>query len=180
MEARSIAKMEWQSDIKQPISEDRPGLWSKCCVTSVVSLLAWIPCDVVGGLIFLSMGVRLWSYHVAPLFWDLTSFAGWAMVIPVLGINCCVFLLWERRHKINGARRWLYRAVFLMISGPINEVVWSAAFRSIFDRQLYSYTILPTFEGMGSILSPLYYLTLLLGFWIDEWIPGSVGYRKRS
>lgn len=166
------------SDQNEKQNKDRkPSLWLRCVMTSVIALLGWIPCEVLGGLIFLSMGARLWAYHITPLFWDLTSFVGWAILLPVLGAHCCVYLLWEKRADVKGPKKWLYRSLFLMIMGPINEVIWNTLIWSTVGTPLFLYTVLPTFHGSGSVLSPLYYLTLLLGFYMDEKIPGTVGYR---
>jgi len=77
-------------------------LWARCLITSTVALAAWIPCEVLGGLLFLSLGVRLWTYHIAPLCWELTSFAGWALLFPVLGSQCSLYLLWEHRAAMTG------------------------------------------------------------------------------
>jgi hypothetical protein len=98
----------------------------------------------------------------------------------VLGGHCCLYLLWERRAGVTGPDRWRRRAAFLMICGPINEVVWNTLIQAACGRPLYLYTVLPTFGGSGSALSPLYYLTLLFGFWLDERVPGTLAYRGRD
>jgi hypothetical protein len=59
-----------------------------------------------------------------------------------------------------------------VVGGPINEVLWNSVIWTAAGMPLYQYTMLPTFSGSGSYLSPLYYLTLLLGFWLDERVPG--------
>lgn len=154
-----------------------PGLWTRWAVTSAVVLGAWIPCETLGGLAFLALGVRLWEYRIAPLFWQLTSLAGWGMVLAVAGTNCFLYLLWEHRARVRGRRRWLYRAAFLMVAGPVNEVAFNSLIWLLAGTPLYLYTVLPTFDGSGSYLSPLYYLTLLTGFWLEERIPGSLASR---
>ncbi len=156
----------------------RPSLWARCALTSAIALLAWIPCEVLGGLAFLGLNVRLCAYQITPLFWATTSLAGWGMVYLVLGSNCSLYLLWEDRRQVFGRRRWLYRGLFLILGGPINEVVWNSVIWVAAGTPLYQYTLLPTFGGSGSYLSPLYYLTLLLGFWLDERVPGTLAFGK--
>jgi len=146
-------------------------------LTCVVALAAWVPCEVLGGLAFLALGIRLWAYHLAPVCWQLTSFAGWALLLPLLGGQCCLYLAWEQRAGAGGSRRWLYRALFLAVAGPVNEVFWNAVVRAPFGRPLFLYAVLPTFGDSGSWLSPLYYLTLLSGFLVEEHVPGILGYR---
>jgi hypothetical protein len=92
----------------------------------------------------------------------------------VLGSNCSLYLLWENWAGVHGPRRWICRGLFLVVSGPINEVLWNSVIWSAAGTPLYEYTVLPTFDGSGSYLSPLYYLTLLLGFWLDERVPGTL------
>jgi hypothetical protein len=145
-------------------------------LTSVVALAAWIPCEVLGGLAFLALGIRLWAYYLAPLCWQLTSLLGWGLVLLLLGGQSCLYLLWEQRAAVRGPWRWLCRALFLGVAGPVNEVVWNAVIREAFGRPLFLYTLLPTFGGSGSWLSPLYYLTLLSGFLLEERVPGTLGY----
>jgi hypothetical protein len=149
----------------------------RCTLTSVVALAVWIPCEVLGGLAFLALGIRLWTYHLAPVCWQLTSLLGWALLLPLLGGQCCLYLVGEQRAAVRGPWRWLCRALFLAVAGPVNEVVWNAVIREAFGRPLFRYTLLPTFGGSGSWLSPLYYLTLLSGFLLDERVPGTLGYR---
>jgi len=143
-------------------------------LTSGVALGGWIACETVGGLLFLALGVRLWEYYLTPVFWNITSYFGWLMVWLVAGSSCFLYLCWERSAGLDGRRRWLGRAVFLMIAGPVHEVVWNSIIWSVVGTPLYLYHVLPTFAGSGSLLSPTYYLTLLLGFWVEERIPGSL------
>jgi hypothetical protein len=157
-----------------------PPLWMRWAMTSLIGLIAWIPCEVLGGLIFLGAGVRLWSYHITPLFWGMTSWVAWLFVLIVLGANCTAYLLWEGWAGVAGRRRWGYRALFLIVSGPVNEIVWNSLVWSLYGTPLYLYTVLPSFEGSGSYLSPLYYLTLLLGFWLDERIPGTLAFGRHA
>ena len=162
-----------------PTHHRRPPLIFRWLMTSVVGLAAWIPCEVLGGLIFLALGVRLWAYQITPVFWELTSFVGWLFVLIVLGTNLTLFLLWEQWAGIRGRRRWGYRALFLVVSGPINEVIWNSLIWAVSGQPLYLYTVLATFGGSGSVLSPFYYLTLLTGFWLDERIPGTFAFHAR-
>ena len=148
-------------------------------VTSAVGLAAWILCETLGGLLFLACGVRLWRYTLTPILWEIASPVGWLEVFAVAGVNCFGYLLVEHRLGVRGGRRWLYRALFLMIAGPINEVVFNTLTWLVAGTPVYLYTLWPTFGGSGSVLSPLYYLTLLLGFWLEEWIPRSLASRGR-
>src|SRR5690349_15415100 len=114
--------MPAQTDAPPPCRLVRPPVWVSCLLTSAVALAAWIPCEVLGGLAFLGLDVRLWAYRITPLFWQLTSLAGWGMVLAVLGSNCSLYLLWENRARVFGRRRWLFRGLFLATAGPVNEV----------------------------------------------------------
>src|SRR5437763_6375328 len=118
----------------------RPPFLLRWIMTSVVGLVAWIPCEVLGGLLFLILGVRLWAYCITPVFWELTSLVGWIFVLLVLGTNCTLYLLWEQWAGIRGRRRWAYRALFLVVSGPINEVIWNTMIWCVSGTPLYQYT----------------------------------------
>jgi hypothetical protein len=157
-----------------------PPLLLRWFMTSVVGLAAWIPCEVLGGMLFLALGIRLWKYDITPVFCELTSLVGWIFVLLVLGVNCAIYLLWEEWAGVRGWRRWAYRALFLTVSGPINEIIWNSLVWGAYGTPLYRYTVLATFEGSGSFLSPLYYLTLLTGFWLDERIPGTLAFRRHA
>jgi hypothetical protein len=137
-------------------------------LTTLITVGSWIICETLGGAIFLACGVRLWSYYITPIFWDLTSLVGWLFVWFVAGNLVFGYLLWEARTGVTGWQRWLYRSLFLVVAGPVNEVIWNTIIWNVADTPLYLYTVLPTFDGSGSWLSPLYYLTLLLGFWVEE------------
>jgi hypothetical protein len=143
-------------------------------VTSAISLVAWIVCETLGGLLFLACGVRLWRYCLTPILWDIASPVGWGFVFAVAGLNCFGYLLLEHRLRITGRRRWLYRGLFLMVAGPVNEVVFNSLIWWLTRTPIYLYTLWPTFGGSGSLVSPLYYLTLLLGLWVEEWVPRSL------
>jgi hypothetical protein len=161
------------------VARTRPvPLWARGIMTSLVGLVAWVPCEVLGGLIFLGLGIRLWTYHITPVFWGMTSLVAWGFVLLVLGTNCAAYLLWEEWAGIRGPRRWGYRALFLAVSGPVNEVVWNSLVWWAYGTPLYLYIVLPSFAGSGSLLSPLYYLTLLAGFWLDERVPGTLAYGR--
>jgi hypothetical protein len=148
------------------------------CLTGLITVGCWIICETVGGLLFLAVGIRLWSYHITPVFWEITSLVGWLFVGLVAGNLCYGYLVWETKSGINTRWRWLGRASFLMIAGPVNEVIWNTLIWRTVDTPLYLYTVLPTFEGSGSMLSPLYYLTLLLGFWVEEQVPGTLARQR--
>ena len=36
----------------------------------LVAGLAWIVCEVLGGLAFLAAGIRLWHYNLLPIWFD--------------------------------------------------------------------------------------------------------------
>ena len=156
----------------------RNALWARCLLTCLVGVLVWVPCEVAVGLAFLSCDVRLWVYRIAPMLWEITSVAGWLVVFLVVGTNCSLYLLWEKWAQVTGRRRWAWRAVYLVIFGPINEVIWNSLIWWAWGDPLYQYTLLPTFAGSGSLLSPLYYLTLLSGFWVDERVPGTLTFGR--
>jgi len=80
--------------------------------------------------------------------------------------------------RVSGRRRWVCRGLYLVILGPINEVLWNSLIWWVWGDPLYQYTLLPTFAGSGSLLSPLYYLTLLSGFWVDERVPGTLTFGR--
>jgi hypothetical protein len=152
----------------------KPPLVLGWAVTSAISLVAWIVCETLGGLIFLACGVRLWRYVMTPVLWEIASPVGWAFVFVVAGLNCFAYLLLEHHLRIRGRRRWLYRGLFLMVAGPVNEVVFNSLVWWLTRTPIYLYTLWPTFSGSGSYLSPFYYLTLLLGLWVEEWVPRSL------
>ncbi len=143
-------------------------------VTSAISLAAWIVCETLGGLLFLAGGVRLWRYVMTPVLWEIASPVGWLFVLAVAGTNCFGYLLWEKHFRVRGRRRWLYRGLFLMVAWPVNEVVFNGLVWWLAGTPIYVYTLWPTFHGSGSLVSPLYYLTLLLGLWVEEWVPRSL------
>jgi hypothetical protein len=149
-------------------------------ITCTISVVSWILCETLGGLIFLALGIRLWAYQITPIFWGIASYTGWIYVFFIVGTGCFAYLLGEHGLEVRGPRRWLYRSLFLVIAGPVTEVIWNHATWNVLDIPLYLYTELPTFSGSGSWLSPLYYQTLLLGFWMEEWFPRSLAYQSRA
>lgn len=145
----------------------------RLALACVVAGLAWIVCEVAGGLAFLAAGVRLWRYEIAPLFLEITSPAVWvfavALIIPLS-------LAFERRYTRGRPRRvrLVRLALFVAIVGPVLEVlVNETLFRRLWGAPLYEYLVLPTFGGSGSWLSPLYYLTLLIHVPITDRILGA-------
>jgi hypothetical protein len=166
------------SSLDRPASlsskESEPNLCRGFIITSVISVIAWIICETLGGLLFLALGIRLWAYHITPIFWAIASYTGWAFVFFVAGINCIAYLHLERLVGIAGWKRWLSRSLFFAVAGPFCEVIWNHATWNLVGTPIYLYTVCPTFSGSGSLFSPLYYQTLLLGFWVEERIPGSL------
>ncbi len=156
----------------------RPSLALRWALTGLVGMAAWAVCETACGLLFLGPGVRLWVYHLTPILWAITSPVGWAVVLVVGGFAGGLYLLWEEWAGVTGWRRWLYRGLFMAVSGPITEVPLNGLFVATLGTPLYVYTVLPTFGGSGSLLSPLYYLTMLSGFWFDEHIPGTLAYGR--
>jgi hypothetical protein len=167
---------------RRPLAATPPrrNLLAGWAVTSALSLGGWVITETLGGLIFLACGVRLWHYHITPVLWEIASPVGWLLVFLVAGVNVFCYLLCEHRLGVRGGRRWLYRALFLMVAGPVNEVLFNDLIWVVFGTPVYLYTVLPTFAGSGSLLSPLYYLTLLLGLWLEEWVPASLAARAKA
>jgi len=124
--------------------------------------LAWVVCEVAGGLAFLALGIRLWRYHLMPLWWDITSPIVWMFAVTLIVPLCRAF---ERRWTPGrgvGARM-AGLAAFVGTIGPVLEVLLNElGFKGLVGRGLYEYTVLATFGGSGSWLSPLYYMTLLV------------------
>ena len=123
---------------------------------------AWVVCEVAGGLAFLSMGVRLWRYHLLPVWWDITSPIVWIFAATLIVPLSMAF---ERRwtHGLGAGARMACLAAFVGTIGPVLEVLFNElGFKALIGSGLYEYTVLATFDGSGSWLSPLYYLTLLV------------------
>src|SRR5262245_37091882 len=90
-------------------------------LVSLLSSLSWIICETLGGLAFLAAGVRLWTYHMVPLFWRITSPVIWVVVFIVMGPFMIAFHQVEARRGWRGRRRTLYRTLFLVTVGPVVE-----------------------------------------------------------
>jgi hypothetical protein len=124
--------------------------------------VAWILVEVGGGLAFLAAGVRLWRYDIVPLFWEITSPVVWVFAVTLIVPLSVAF---DRRvsHRFHGWRKVAVRLVFLMTVGPVLEVLINEhLFKALVGRPLYEYLVLPLFNGSSSLLSPLYYATLLI------------------
>jgi len=135
--------------------------------------LAWVVCEVAGGLAFLAAGVRLWRYQLLPIWQDITSPIVWifaaTLIIPLS-------LAFEERYTRGrrGSARLFRVAVFVAVVGPVLEVLINElGFKALAGRGLYEYTVLATFDGSGSWLSPFYYLTLLIHVPITDRILGA-------
>jgi hypothetical protein len=127
----------------------------------VLSAAAWILCETFGGLFFRAFGVRLWRYEIAPLVFGVTSPVIWGLAFLLLGPLTWLWLQIEERLPAAG-RLWA-RVAFFATAGPVLEVVLNrGVFIALLGRPLYEYLVLPTFDGSGSLLSPLYYMTLLI------------------
>jgi len=141
-------------------------MFRKILFTCAMTMIAWMLCETAGGLLFLYFGVRLWEYHILPVFWSITSYFAWALIFVVGGLLCFGYLETEREYRFPN--RWYFRSLFLIAAGPFLEVVFNGLICKIYGTPLYTYTLWSTFEGSGSLLSPIYYLTLLSGFWFEE------------
>ena len=90
---------------------------------------------------------------------------------------------WLRVDRLPVRARAGLRLAFLMVTGPIVEVLLNRfLFEAVFGRPLYRYTFLSTFDGSGSLLSPLYYATLAVHRPLAERLYGrySSGARRSS
>jgi hypothetical protein len=134
------------------------------------SASGWVACETLGGLFFLALGVRLWRYRIAPLFLGVTSPVVWTLAFLLLGPLTLAWLAFEDRLALSRTRRLAARAAFFMTAGPALEVVLNRGlFAGLAGHPLYAYTLLPTFGGSGSLLSPLYYATLLVHVpWVER------------
>ncbi len=136
-------------------------------VVSLLSAILWAICETLGGLAFLAGGVRLWSYQVAPIFWRMTSPVIWLILFVGMPPFIFAFRAWERRR----GRRIGARCLYLMIVGSVMEVLINTGlFQGLLGRPLFLYEVLPTFGGSGSLLSPLYYLTLYPHYSLTEFL----------
>jgi hypothetical protein len=108
------------------------------------------------------LGIRLWRYHLMPVWWDITSPIVWMFAATLIVPLSQAF---ERRwtQGLSPGVRMARLAVFVGTIGPVLEVLFNElGFKGLVGQGLYEYTVLATFEGSGSWLSPLYYLTLLV------------------
>jgi len=145
----------------------------RLALACVVAGSAWIAMEVGGGLAFLYGGVRLWRYHTFPIVDAITSPVVWIFAVTLI---VPLSLVYDRHvaTRWHGARRLAARLVFLMTVGPFLEVVINRAlFIAWFSQPLYEYTVLPTFGGSGSWLSPLYYATLIIHVPITDRLLGT-------
>jgi hypothetical protein len=123
---------------------------------------AWIVAEVGGGLAFLAAGVRLWRYEICPVAEAITSPVIWAFAATLIIPLSLVFDRVVTR-RLHGAARLATRLAFLMTTGSVLEVLINEFFfRACLGQPLYEYLVLPTFAGSGSLLSPLYYSTLVI------------------
>jgi hypothetical protein len=135
---------------------------SKLLLSCLVVGVAWVIVETCGGLIFLAAGIRLWHYEILPLAWAITSPVVWVFAAMLI-MPCC--LAFDRRVtcRVSPKLRTPARLAFLMTAGPVIEVLFNEfLFRGLVGRPLYVYDMLTTFDGSGSLLSPLYYATLII------------------
>lgn len=140
---------------------------------------AWVLAEVTGGLFFLALGVRLWRYEILPLFWEITSPVVWLFAV---GLIVPLSVAYDRTVacRWRGGGRLLARLLFVMSVGPLLEVLINELlFKGAAGRALYTYTVLRTFSGSGSWLSPLYYATLLIHVPITDRLLGASEDRAR-
>jgi hypothetical protein len=137
----------------------RNGSYLLACLTAA---LAWFVAETGGGLAFLAGGVRLWRYELWPVFSAITSPAAWLLAASlIMPLSRAFDRLFANRYQ--GGRRFLARMAFAMAVGPVLELVINDLFfRAFLGKPLYEYLFLPTFGGSGSLLSPLYYSTVLI------------------
>lgn len=138
------------------------GRRARFVLACLLAGVAWILAEVAGGLLFLLLGVRLWRYEIVPLFFEITSPVVWGLAVLII---VPLSHLFDRVRGDSGSprARMLGHLAFLMVTGPVVEILLNDYFfRPLFGRPLYRYLLLPTFEGSGSLLSPLYYATLLM------------------
>lgn len=129
------------------------------CLTAGV---AWIVVETLGGLAFLAGGLRLWRYEILPVAWAITSPVVWTLAALLIVPLCRLFDL-SVTFRLPRSRWLAARLAFLMIVGPVIEIVLNEfCFERAVGRPLYVYTFLETFGGHGSLLSPLYYATLIV------------------
>ncbi len=134
------------------------------------SALVWMVCEVVIGLLFLRAGVRLWEYHLLPFAYGITSPVAWAVAFAVIPPLFLVYDRFERALAPGRRARWGLRLAYLAVFGPVVELALNPVFSLALGEPLYRYTLLPTFGGSGSWLSPAYYATLLVHFPVERFL----------
>ena len=113
--------------------------------------------EVSGGLAFLAAGVRLWRYDIAPLWREITSPLVWVFAVALI-VPLSVAFDRHVSYRLHGWRKAAARLAFLMIVGPLLEVLINEnLFKALYGQPLYEYLVLPLFDGSSSLLSP--YLT---------------------
>src|SRR5262249_6597774 len=143
------------------VKQNREGSrspWADWLLISALTTAAWAVLEPAIGLTFLAFGVRPWECYATPVLWATTSPLCWVLVFLIAGPHLFAYRIWERRAGVRGRRRWLYRAAFSAVVGPVGEVVWGGLIAALVGRPLSLYTLWPTFGGLGSALPPLYYL----------------------
>jgi hypothetical protein len=123
---------------------------------------AWFIAEASCGLAFLAADVRLWRYDICPVLCAITSPLAWplagALIIP---LSWTFDRLVANRYR--GGRKFLARLAFVMAVGPVLEVaINDCVCKGCLGYPMYEYLVLPTFSGSGSLLSPLYYSTVLI------------------
>ena len=136
---------------------------SRHLLACMYGALAWIVAEVTGGLAFLAMGIRLWRYEIAPVFSEITSPVIWLLAALLITPLMIAFDRVAGTDRLSARRRVVARLGFMMTAGPVMEVLINRVFFvGLLGQPLYAYLVLPTFEGSGSLLSPLYYATLYI------------------
>ena len=135
---------------------------SRLILSCLAAGLVWIVVESIGGLLFLWLGVRLWQYELMPIWSQITSPIVWGLAAILIVPLQLTFdrLLLDRIQLRTGM--W-HRTAFTVVAGCSLEVALNEwLFKSWIGQPLFTYVVLPTFNGSGSWLSPLYYLTLTL------------------
>jgi hypothetical protein len=137
----------------------RHGRFLLACLTAAA---AWLAAEAGTGLAFLWADVRLWRYEICPVLWAITSPVAWffagLLIVPLSWAFDRLFA-----NRFQGRPKFLARLAFAMTAGPVLEVAINGlVFKGCFGRPIYEYLVLPTFAGSGSLLSPLYYSTVLI------------------
>lgn len=152
-----------EHEVKVPAQARNVAFAPRLLLACLVASSAWIVCEVAGGLTFLAFGVRLWRYEILPLFAQITSPVVWGLAAALILPLAILFERGAGIRRLPPFGRAASRLLFLMCVGPVVEVLLNEhLFVPFLGRPLYRYLVLPTFEGSGSLLSPLYYATLYL------------------